>query len=73
MEAIAAQATPDMDDRVLILAPRGRDALVAADLLQRSGIAAEVVADLPALAPPFKRAVYEVLAQSFATFAKPAG
>ena len=31
------------------------------------------LADLPALAPPFKRAVYEVLAQSFATFAKPAG
>ncbi len=61
MEAIAAQATPDMDDRVLILAPRGRDALVAADLLQRSGIAAEVVADLPALVDQVKRGAAAVL------------
>ncbi|MCU6454381.1 response regulator [Sphingomonas sp. A2-49] len=38
-----------MDERVLILAPRGRDASVAADLLQRGGLIATVVADLDAL------------------------
>ncbi len=38
-----------MEHRVLILAPRGRDAPVAAALLHRSGIAAEICADLAAL------------------------
>ena len=31
------------------------------------------LAEVPALAVPFKRAIYEVLAESFATFARPAG
>ena len=31
------------------------------------------LAELPALAVPFKRAIYEVLAESFTTFARPAG
>jgi C4-dicarboxylate-specific signal transduction histidine kinase/CheY-like chemotaxis protein len=35
-----------MEDRVLILAPRGRDALIAADLLKRSNIRPEVCANL---------------------------
>ncbi len=35
----------DMDDRVLILAPRGRDAVIAADLLGRNEIVAVVCAD----------------------------
>jgi hypothetical protein len=35
-----------MEDRVLILAPRGRDALVATDLLRRSGIRADTCATL---------------------------
>lgn len=34
-----------MNSRVLILAPRGRDASVAADLLARNGISAQVCAD----------------------------
>ena len=38
-----------MAGRVLILAPRGRDAAVAAELLDRSGIAAQVVPSLAAL------------------------
>lgn len=50
-----------MDDRVLILAPRGRDALVAADLLRRGGITAEVVADLSTLAVEVARGVAAVL------------
>ncbi len=36
-----------MEDRVLILAPRGRDAQVAADLLHRHGIASQSFDDLP--------------------------
>lgn len=31
------------------------------------------LAELPGLAVPFKRAIYQVLAESFSTFAKPAG
>jgi signal transduction histidine kinase/CheY-like chemotaxis protein len=50
-----------MDDRVLILAPRGRDALVAADLLHRGGITAAVVADLAAMAVEVTRGVAAVL------------
>lgn len=38
-----------MEDRILILAPRGRDAAVAAELLRRGDITADVVTDLPAL------------------------
>jgi PAS domain-containing protein len=38
-----------MKERVLILAPRGRDAAIAADLLSRNAIRADVCADLPAL------------------------
>ena len=38
-----------MEDRVLILAPRGRDAQVAADLLRRSGIVADICATLTTL------------------------
>ncbi len=34
-----------MDDRVLILAPRGRDSAIAADLLGRNGIAAKICRD----------------------------
>ena len=34
-----------MEDRVLILAPRGRDATIAAELLGRHGIASQVCAD----------------------------
>jgi PAS domain S-box-containing protein len=34
-----------MVDQVLILAPRGRDAAIAADLLRRNGIAAQVCSD----------------------------
>jgi signal transduction histidine kinase/FixJ family two-component response regulator len=36
-------------DRVLILAPRGRDAAIAAELLERNGIAADICADQAAL------------------------
>nr|GFD60605.1 hypothetical protein [Tanacetum cinerariifolium] len=41
-------AAAEVENRVLILAPRGRDAVIAADLLRRDGIEA-VVYD--ALAP----------------------
>ncbi len=50
-----------MDERVLILAPRGRDAAVAADLLRRGGVTAEVVVDLPTLAAELDRGVAAVL------------
>ena len=36
-------------ERAIILAPRGRDAMVAADILKSAGIAAEVCPDMPAL------------------------
>ncbi|WP_134495963.1 sensor histidine kinase [Microvirga pakistanensis] len=36
-------------ERALILAPHGRDAAVAADILQAAGLAAEICPDLPAL------------------------
>jgi len=52
---------PEMDERVLILAPRGRDAAVAADLLRRGGVTAEVVVDLPTLAAELDRGVAAVL------------
>ena len=38
-----------MQDRVLILAPRGRDAAIAADLLSRNAIVATICADQAAL------------------------
>ena len=38
-----------MPDRVLILAPRGRDAAIAAELLQRHGICADICTDQVAL------------------------
>lgn len=38
-----------MDDTVLILTPRGRDAAVAADLLNRHGISCRICPHLPAL------------------------
>ena len=38
-----------MPDRILILAPRGRDAAIAAELMGRNGIRAEVCADQHAL------------------------
>ena len=50
-----------MDDRVLILAPRGRDAFVAADLMRRADIPAQVVPDLPRLAAELSRGVAAVL------------
>jgi signal transduction histidine kinase len=50
-----------VDDRVLILAPRGRDAFVAADLLRRGAIVAEIVPDLPTLVAELARGVAAVL------------
>jgi signal transduction histidine kinase len=50
-----------VDDRVLILAPRGRDAFVAADLLRRGAIAAEIVPDLATLVTELARGVAAVL------------
>ena len=50
-----------MDDRVLILAPRGRDAFVAADLLRRGAIPAEIVPDLATLVAELARGVAAVL------------
>ncbi len=50
-----------MNGHVLILAPRGRDALVAADLLQRGGIQAQVVPDVPALVAGLAHDVAAVL------------
>jgi signal transduction histidine kinase len=38
-----------MKDRVLILAPRGRDAVIAAELLTRNAIASEICPDLASL------------------------
>jgi signal transduction histidine kinase/CheY-like chemotaxis protein len=38
-----------MPDRVLILAPRGRDAAIAADLLERNAIRTDICADIDAL------------------------
>ena len=52
---------PDMDDRVLILAPRGRDAAVAADLLGRGGIEAQIVPDLVTLVAELPQGVAAVL------------
>ena len=40
---------PGLSERALILAPRGRDALVAADMLRETGIEATVCRDIPAL------------------------
>jgi signal transduction histidine kinase len=39
----------DLAQRVVILAPRGRDAAIAAELLARHGIASSICVDLPAL------------------------
>ncbi len=50
-----------MDDRVLILAPRGRDAAIAADLLRRHDVLAEVVPDLRSLVVELRRGVAAVL------------
>ena len=50
-----------MDGTVLILAPRGRDAAVAADLLLRGGIAAQVVPTLATLVEALSGAVAAVL------------
>ena len=50
-----------MDGAVLILAPRGRDATVAADLLRRGGIDAQVVPTLAALVAGLSGAVAAVL------------
>lgn len=40
---------PDFDHGVVILAPRGRDAVVACDLLRHNGRRSEICTDLPAL------------------------
>ena len=50
-----------MDDRVLILAPRGRDAFVAGALLRRNAIAAEIVPDLTRLVAALADGVAAVL------------
>jgi signal transduction histidine kinase len=50
-----------MDYRVLILAPRGRDAVVAQDLLRRSGIAADICADLASLVAAMREGAGTVL------------
>ena len=41
--------TPDVSERGLILAPQGRDAVVAASMLQEANVRTEVVRDLSAL------------------------
>ena len=41
--------TPDVSERGLILAPQGRDAAVAASMLQEASVRTEVVRDLSAL------------------------
>ena len=41
--------TPSLSERALILAPRGRDAAVAGDMLRETGIAASECRDIPAL------------------------
>jgi FixJ family two-component response regulator len=47
---------PDLhSERALILAPHGRDAAVAADILRSVGIAAEICPDLPALVREISR------------------
>ncbi|MES3153108.1 PAS domain-containing hybrid sensor histidine kinase/response regulator [Sphingomonas faeni] len=50
-----------MDDRVLILAPRGRDAAIAADLLGKDGIAATVCDDQAGLLAELDRGAAAVL------------
>jgi PAS domain S-box-containing protein len=50
-----------VDDRVLILAPRGRDAMIAADLLRRNGIEAEIAPSLTALVDELPRGLAAVL------------
>ncbi|MEG3163414.1 ATP-binding protein [Sphingomonas sp. PB2P19] len=50
-----------MKDRVLILAPRGRDAAVAADLLSRHAIQSEICVDLPSLVAELSQGVCAVL------------
>ncbi|WP_076069468.1 PAS domain-containing hybrid sensor histidine kinase/response regulator [Sphingomonas montana] len=50
-----------MEDRVLIVAPRGRDAVVARDLLVRAGIRAEIEASLTDLVREIDRGVGAVL------------
>lgn len=50
-----------MKDRVLILAPRGRDAAIAADLLARNAIPSELCADLPTLVEALEQAAGAVL------------
>ena len=40
---------PSLSERALILAPRGRDAAVAADMLHETGIVTVVCRDIPAL------------------------
>ncbi|KQT35270.1 hypothetical protein ASG29_03965 [Sphingomonas sp. Leaf412] len=50
-----------MPDRVLILAPRGRDAAIAADLMHRNGIRADVCADQAALIAQLDREAGAVL------------
>ncbi|TXC72469.1 response regulator [Sphingomonas ginsenosidivorax] len=50
-----------MKNRVLILAPRGRDAAIASDLLSRHSIRADVCADLPALVAELNEAAGVVM------------
>ena len=45
-----AAVTAEMEHRVLILAPRGRDAKLAAEILAKAGIASRVCADIADLA-----------------------
>lgn len=37
-------------ERAIILAPHGRDAVIAADILKSAGVASEICPDMPALA-----------------------
>jgi signal transduction histidine kinase len=50
-----------MEYRVLILAPRGRDAAVARDLLQRNDIGADICSDLPSLVEEVEKGAGAVL------------
>ncbi|HEX8447667.1 MAG TPA: ATP-binding protein [Sphingomonas sp.] len=50
-----------MEDRILILAPRGRDAVIASDLLARNDLTADICHDLSALVRELDRGVGAVL------------
>ena len=59
---VAARTQDELEDRALILAPRGRDASIAASLLTEGGVSTELAADIGHLVRELGRGAGLVLA-----------